>query len=262
MVCISDELQDAWIELINQGKFPLCKKWHGKYWTPLHVAAQHGHHEVIKFIETKEPNLNPWAPTSRTMRGDQGPEIVQGVHLEPPVYIAARYGNVEILKHLLRNIPAIGVPQTIATGDFKIWIDRWVSLVLGISMECEFVKCEEFLDMIADTGSDITDKMITYHKKNWPKRNCCLRTISHYEYCAKNERKCSCATNNIMPKSSYDIHKKHVNECLIKNPAFKPCPYYGCFHFKVIFHHLKNCNVQYCYQCLPIKKNLEKNLFW
>ena len=100
MVCISDELQDAWVELINQGKFPLCKKWHGKYWTPLHVAApdpngwtplqraaQYGSTETFKFLAPQVENPN--APASNGWT---------------PLHIAARDGRTEIFKFLAPQV--------------------------------------------------------------------------------------------------------------------------------------------------------------
>ena len=64
---ISEELRDTWIELIKYGKLPLCKKWHGKYWTPLHVAA---------------PDPNGWTPLQR----------------------AAQYGSTETFKFLAPQV--------------------------------------------------------------------------------------------------------------------------------------------------------------
>ena len=131
---ISEELRDTWIELIKYGKLPLCKKWHGKYWTPLHVAApdpngwtplqraaQYGSTETFKFLAPQVENPNAPNPDGWT-----------------PLQFAARYGRTEIFKFLAPQVenpnasaPNGLTPHQIATNNNHSEIVETLSQMLA-----------------------------------------------------------------------------------------------------------------------------------
>ena len=150
---ISEELQDTWIELIKYGKLPLCKKWHGKYWTPLHVAApdpngwtplqraaQYGSTETFKFLTPKVKNPNAPNPDGWTAlhiaahKGHTGifkflaPQVENANAPNPngwtTLHIAAQCGSTEIFKFLAPQVENPNAPHCCHFGSKSMRVSK------------------------------------------------------------------------------------------------------------------------------------------
>jgi ankyrin repeat protein len=95
--------ENALMMLAFKGKFELVKYMVEEIgaepdkdgWTPLHYAATSGHLDIVKFLISKEVDVDAQSPSDTT-----------------PLMMAARYGHIKVVKYLLDNEADLSLKNT------------------------------------------------------------------------------------------------------------------------------------------------------
>ena len=170
-------------EKTNPGEEDLMNQCHPSLWRPLHYASYYGRHEIVKFLVSRNVNVNrvtldQWTPlqlASYQSHMDCVHELLQHSNLQinkmtyfrgTALHLACEVGNPELVRLLLDNGAMVSLKDPSDQSVFEKTVNESILEMLAVAMGVEELKKHKNQPPVSKVSEVVMSSSLSIYGRN------------------------------------------------------------------------------------------------